>query len=388
MVHLIPIGEWEHDSYGTINLTPADIQQFKTNFDAKVRNGVAITAGHEGYAELPAQGWITRVECRESGLWGEVDWNELGKKTLSDKQFKFFSPEFFRQYEDPESHETFSNVLTGGALTKSPYFKELAPIVFSEKGIKKFNDNSIMDIATITAKKVEELNDEEKAFLVAHKDELTEDQKTAFTSVIDVAPAETEEAKTAREAQEKIDANRAAGLNDDGSAKTAEVQAAEKKGQVMISASELEMLRGKADKGDQAFKELRTNRLNTEVTGMIFNENSNKAGKFLPKSKESLHAFMDGLNDNQLASFKAIVASLPEIGSGKFNEIGSGAAADATPFAEIERRIAVKQTANPKLTYSEGLKAVMSEAAAAGEQIEQRYDSNLPKAKKDEAVKA
>ena len=81
-VHLIPTGQWEHDVYGTIKITQADIQQFADNFNAKIRNGVSITAGHEGEQEKPAVGWITKVEARETGLWGTVEWNNTGKALL------------------------------------------------------------------------------------------------------------------------------------------------------------------------------------------------------------------------------------------------------------------------------------------------------------------
>lgn len=387
MIQLIPIGEWQHDAYGEIKITASDIAQFKRNFDAKIRNGVAITAGHEGFAELPAQGWVRDVEARADGLWGSVDWNALGKATLSDKQYKFFSPEFFREYEDPETHEVFQNVLTGGALTKSPYFKELAPIVFSEKGIKKFNENNIMDLALIRAKKVEELSAEEKTFLIAHKEELTEDEKTAFTSVLDVAPEKTPEEIE----KETGDANELAGLNRDGSAKTEEpkeptseeIAASEK---VMISAAELAILRGKADKGDQAFKELRKQALDRSIAELTFNE-SNKAGKFLPKSEKSLRSFMEGLNETQMVSFKALVSSLPK--AGIFDEKGDGGgAATLTTFAEVERRIEEKQKADPKMKYSDALKAVMAEAKEKGENLEQSYDDGLQKAGKVVAIEA
>jgi Mu-like prophage I protein len=395
-IHLIPIGEWEHDLYGTIIITASDIAQFKRNFDAGLRNGVAITAGHEGYEELPAQGWITDVECREDGLWGTVDWTKLGQTTLGDKQFKFFSPEFSPDYEDAETHEKYENVLTGGALTKSPYFKELNAIVFSEKGIKKFNDNNTMDLATITAKKVEDLNDEEKVFLKAHKDELTEEQKTAFTAVID--EPESEEDKAARVAKEEGDANEAAGLNRDGTKKeegapAADDAAAEKppvnaSEKVTVSAGELYALRMKANEGAQAFKELKVARIAGEVSKLIFNEKTNKAGVLLPKASANVQSFMEGLTEAQTAQFKTIMASTVPVDTTKFSEIGSGAAPEAEAATEVERRVQVKMSENPTMKYSEALKTVMSEAAAKGDRLEQRYDDGLKKATKDQSIKA
>ena len=381
-IHLIPIGQWEHDLYGPILITFADIREFAQNFNAGVRKGVFITAGHEGFEELPATGWITSVEAKEDGLWGDVEWNELGKATLSDKQYKFFSPEFCRDFEDPQTHQLYRNVLTGGALTKSPYFKELEAIVFSEKNLKaKFNtsENNIMNLQELLAKKIEELTDEEKAFIKAHKDELTEEQKVSHTAVVDDASTETEEEKTAREEKEKGDANEAAGLNRDGSAKEdapagdgTEVKASEK---VTINASELKILREKADQGALAFADLEKRKLDDSVGALTYSA-TNKNGKFLPKTADKLRTFMAKLSSEQRLAFSALVNDLPK--TQVFNEEGGSAnAAEGTAEAEVEAKVAEKIAASEKsgktMKYSEALRLVMSE----NEGLETRFDSEL-----------
>lgn len=385
-IQLIPIGQWEHDAYGPILITAGDIREFAQNFNAAIRKGVFITAGHEGFAELPAVGWITRVEVRDTGLWGDVEWNELGKGTLADKQYKFFSPEFYRDYEDPQTHQIYRNVLIGGALTKSPYFKELEAIVFSEKKLaNKFNNT--MNLKDILAKKIEDLSVEEQAFVKEHKAELTDEQKTALTSIIDVETAEEKEAREAKEAADratsdakaKEDANVAAGLNADGSAK---VNASENKGSRMIQMSETEaaLLRKQADEGAQAFKELSLGKLNAAVDVLMFSE-SNKTGRFLPKAKDKVRAFIEKMTDAQRLSFSDLLKDLAD--PQKFTEQGVGAkAADGTAQAELDTKVNAKMTANPKMKYSDALKAVMAENKG----LEERYDSELPSARK--SVKA
>lgn len=383
-IHLIPIGQWEHDLYGGIIITATDIKEFAQNFNAGVRKGVFITAGHEGFEELPAVGWITAVEVRDNGLWGNVEWNDGGKELLSDKAFKFFSPEFYRDYEDPQTHQLYRNVLTGGALTKSPYFKELEAIVFSEPKFKKnFNDNkNTMDLNTILAKKVEELSTEEKAFVKEHAADLTDEQKTAFAPALEEAKTETEEEKTAREAAEKTaadakaveDANIAAGLNADGSAK--EIQASEKGGK-MIQMSEVEanLLRQKANEGASAFAELKKQKMDTAVTSLVFSD-SNKAGRFLPKTQGNLRAFMETLSVEQMQKFTAIVAELPK--NQVFTEVGQGqGAAEGTALAEVEAKVNLKMSesekAGKKMSYSDALKEVMTENKG----LDQRYTDEL-----------
>lgn len=395
VIHLIPVGQWEHDLYGPILINASDIQEFARNFNAKIRKGVFITAGHEGYNELPACGWITSVESRDDGLWGTVEWNELGKSMLNDRQFKFFSPEFFRDYEDPETHQLFRNVITGGALTKSPYFKELEAIMFSEKKFKKLSNNfNDMDLNTILAKKVEELSPEEIAFLKEQKASLTEEQKTAFTAVLDApaegeGEAETPEAKAAREATEAE--NVAKGLNADGTPKAevtppAEVKTPEQVAadaataggdasklseKVLVSASELAILRDQANKGAAAFAELRKNKLDGAVSTMLFST-TNKGGKFLPKSKDNLRAFMETLNDAQFAKFTALMSELPKTET--FAEVGADAeivAGDAK--AIVNAKVEAKMKANDKMKYSDALKEVFAE----NDGLELSYDKEL-----------
>ena len=375
-VHLIPIGKWEHDQYGTITITKADIEQFASNFDAKIRKGVPITAGHEGFEELPAVGWITRVEARDTGLWGSVEWNEQGKALLSDRAFKFFSPEFYREYEDPQTHQIFKNVIVGGALTKSPYFKELEAVVFSEPNIKrKFNEqDNTMDLTTILAKDITTLDDAEKAFIKEHSAELTDEQKASHAAVIE-EPSETEETpeeKTAREAKETADkaasdaaaAAAAAGGEGDGTV----VAGSEK---VQISASELKILRDKADQGQQAFAEMQKQKTEAEVTKHLFSD-SNKTGKFLPKSKDTLRSFMESLNDAQRVKFSTLMSEIPK--SNLFSEAGSGSGlTEGTSQATVEIKVKQKMSENKDMKYSEALKLVMSE----NEGLEESYDREL-----------
>lgn len=387
-IHLVPIGQWEHDLYGPIIITSSDIKEFVQNFNAGVRKGVFITAGHEGWDELPAVGWINKVEARNDGLWGTVSWNKLGTDTLSDKQYKYFSPELCRDYEDPQTHQLYRNVLTGGALTKSPYFKELEAIVFSEPKLKtKFNENTnntmtktleeILAIADITT-----LTDEDKATLKENAEKLTDEQKVQYTSIID-APAEggdeTEEEKTAREAKEAADkeaADKAAA--DEAAATEAAAQAMSEHGgkNVTISASELTALRAKADQGAQAFKDLEKVELDAHITKLTFSS-SNKDGKFLPKAGAALRTFMETLNKAQRAKFSDLMATgLPK--NQLFTEVGQDGAVDGTATQELNAKVDAKMKADPKMKYSDALKVVMGE----NKELAERYNSELPSARK------
>jgi len=400
VIHLIPIGEWAHNVYGPIIINNSDIREFAQNFNAEIRKGVYITAGHEGFEELPAVGWIKKVEMRDDGLWGEVEWNEYGMEALQDKQWKFFSPELCRDYEDPETHDLYRNVLTGGALTKSPYFKELTAIVFSDKNISNnFNQTMPKTLEEVLALDVTTLTDEDKKVLKDNADKLTEEQKVTYADVIKVeeAPAETEEEKKTREDKEAE--NIAAGLNADGTPKeeepapaevvepvvetpvveTEKIEMSEKNGIVSMSKMAFSLLEKKANEGAQAFKELEASKLESAVASLTFSD-SNKSGRFLPKSKDNLRAFMGKLNADQKKAFSDLIASLPK--NQVFSEEGDGGKeVDASVETEVEAKVNEVMKANDKLSYSEALKQVMSENAG----LEEKYDRSLKGTKKVEA---
>lgn len=371
VIHLVPVGQWDHDLYGPIIITSADIKEFIVNFNAEVRKGVFITCGHEGFEELPAAGWVTAVEQRPDGLWGTVEWNEIGKRSLSDKEYKFFSPEMCRDYEDPQTHQFYRNVLTGGALTKSPYFKELQAIVFSEKTLQsKFNDKTIMKtLEEILALDIATLSDEDKAVLKEKAGELNDEQKVKYAAILgEVATTETpvvEEPKTEEPKPEEVPVVEEPKEGEDPQ------KMSEKN--VTISASELTLLRQKADQGVQAFKELEAAEIKSSLDKLVFST-TNKAGKFLPKNKEAVETFMKSLNKAQRATFADLIKEIPE--NAKFTEIGSQKATDGSTIAEVDALVSTKMKANDKLSYSEALKQVMSETKG----LEERYDSELQKA--------
>lgn len=348
-IHIIPIGQWDHAAYGKIVITPSDIKEFAANFQMSLRKGVFITAGHEGFVEQPAVGWFTEVEARDDGLWGKVEWNKLGKETLSDKQFKFFSPEFYTVYEDPQSHQLFKNVLTGGALTKSPYFKELEAVVFSDKAVFNQNDkNQDMTIEEILAKAKDTLTDEEKTFLKEKAGDLTEEQKADYADIIG------EGGEGDKGEGEGAGAGEGAGTEGAGTEGGDKQTASEK---VLISASELQALRAKADQGAQAFKELEASKINSAIDKMMFSE-TNKLGHFLPKSKDAIKTFMEGLSQAQRDAFSTIIAQLPK--ANVFDEKGDDGA-ETDRQKSIDAKVDAKMKANDKMTYSEALKEVMSE---------------------------
>lgn len=348
-IHVIPTGEWEHPAYGKMIINEEDISEFVAHFQEGVRKDIPITEGHEALDEKPAIGWFRKLlDEGAKGLYAVVEWTERGKELLRSKSYKYFSPEFYEVYEDPETHEKFTNVLVGGALTNKPYFKELEPVVFTEPQINK-NNPTEMDLQTILAKDPTALSDEEKSFVKEHAADLTDEEKTSFADVIGEAPATPPETPPATPP-----------------APTDPVNASEK-GMKMISASEFKALQDKANKGYEAAQKLEAREIEDSVSKLTFSE-SNRAGRFLPKSKDKLTAFVKSLSETQRKAFSEIANEIPE--AKLFSEIGDSDALEGAAAVKVDAAVKKLMSENTGLKYADALKRAFAENPALATEYE------------------
>lgn len=371
-IHILPVGKWNHPTYGKMEITADDIDQFIQHFDQGLRKGIPITEGHEVADEKPAVGWFKKlINKGAEGLYAVVEWTDHGKQLLSDKAYKYFSPEFYQKYEDPETRKTYDNVLVGGALTNKPYFKELSAVVLSEQIIKQFKENTMPTLQEVIEKESGKLTDEEKAFLVEHQSELTDEQKTKFAGDLKVEQTD-EEKKAEKEAADKVEADRVAKEAADKEA--ADAAAKKDASEVKVNASEFAALKEAADKGKKAFDELEARNIGDSVKAMTFSE-SNKDGKFLPKSETKLSGFLKQLSADQRKEFAEIVAELPK--ANLFSEIGNDNSGDKSAKKEVDELTAKLMSENKGLKYSAALKQVFAENI----ELAKRYNAESEPAK-------
>lgn len=133
-IMLMPQGEFEHPQYGKLSFSRKKLEEFKANFDSRVRKiDIALDQDHDGGK---ATGWLEQLQLRDGGLWGLVRWTSLGEQLLKDQIYRYFSPEF-GDFTDPESGKKFSNVIIGGALTNRPFLKSMPAVQLAEKVSRK-----------------------------------------------------------------------------------------------------------------------------------------------------------------------------------------------------------------------------------------------------------
>lgn len=372
-IQVLPVGRWNHPAYGVLTITKEDVSEFKDNFEKGLRKQIPITEGHETFDEKPAVGWFKELMDRGgNGLYATVEWTKQGKTLLSERQYKYFSPEFYSEYEDPETREVHTNVLVGGALTNKPYFKELDAVVLSEKILDtnklKFND---MDLKELIAKKLEDLSTEEKAFVVENKEKLNEAELETFGSLFEDKPEETPEEKTEETPKE---------TPEDKPEETPEetpeekVEASEykmdEKGNVVMSMAQVKALESKANSGFEASEKLKKADVQAQCDKLIFSE-TNKKGKILPKAEKKVFSFMLALSEEQRKTFSEIMDSIQA--KQIFGEKGKGSGAEGSAFAEIEAKTKKLMSEDKSLKYADAIQRVCSE----NKDLADKYEKDL-----------
>jgi hypothetical protein len=133
-IELMKVGKYDHPIYGSIDFTPAKLQEFADNVTANVR-GVDLSIDYDhssvktGSSE--AAGWLKQVKFEGGVLKGLVEFTSEAAKKIRSKAFRYFSPEFVDKWISPAGQE-YKNVLMGGGLTNRPFLKNLLPINLSE----------------------------------------------------------------------------------------------------------------------------------------------------------------------------------------------------------------------------------------------------------------
>lgn len=348
-IQVLPFGKWKHPTYGSIKILEKDLVEFVKNFEGQVRKELPITEGHSvGEEEKPAIGWFKKLENKgRDGLWALIEWTKEGLRLIKDKAYKYFSPEFYSVYEDPETHEIYHNVLVGGALTNRPYFKGLQAVMFSEFTF----DEDTMTLEELLKKDVSELTDEEKKFLKEHADELTDEQKETYKDILE-AEEENEEEENEEEDEEEEEKEK----EEEEEEEEEETEGSEK--MVQMSEKSLKVLESNAKQGVKAMAMLRKKEAENYVSTMTFSE-ENRNGTLLPKSRNKVVAFLLSLTEGQQKEFKDILAELPK--GRLFSELGEADGIQLNASEQILKLAEEKMSKDKELKLRQATDQVLAE---------------------------
>ncbi len=378
-IQVLPLGKWDTMKYGPIQITKDFCAAVVENFKKKIRKGLPIDINHDGEA---AAGWMKDLYIKEGGdnpgLYAKSDWTPLGDEKLGGKIYRFFSPEWSEDYVDPETGVHHGPTLIAGTLTNRPLFKELVPLVASDghpvqHGIsmvllhqnnfnKSSTPNMLQELTEVLAKTADELNDADKALLIAHESELDAAQKETFKNVFEAKDT----AKTDDDDEDDMDAEDMTDKKKKGAEET-----------VTIKASELDGIKAMAEEGRKAMEILNDKKADETAQGFLMSE-SNKEGRVLPKAKDALKMLILSFSETQLKKFSEVMEAVPT--TKLFDEMGSSKANSSdgtvTPFeAKIQEIITASEG---KLTFGQA----MLEAAEKHPDMYKAYEEELKSTKK------
>ena len=141
IIELAKVVQGFHPTFGEIIITEDTLLSFKKNFDDKVL-GIDIRIDYE-HDKRKAAGWIKEVflSLDKDILFGVVNWTPKGALALSDKEFRYFSPEYSLNFTHPHTGEEFGATLKGGALTNNPFLRMEAIVALNENKTGKEIEN-------------------------------------------------------------------------------------------------------------------------------------------------------------------------------------------------------------------------------------------------------
>jgi len=120
-IRVAPYGHWVHPRSGPFEMTPESAQQMVAN---ALHMGIDTVVDFEHQTlrgvKAPAAGWIKELQARDDGLWAQVDWTDEARDLIQAKQYRYYSPVFDFDGQDPKSGKRIGAVLHSIGLTNTP----------------------------------------------------------------------------------------------------------------------------------------------------------------------------------------------------------------------------------------------------------------------------
>lgn len=191
-----------HPFYGELAFDDAFFDQVISNFEQKVL-GNTVPFIDQDHDERGAAGWIVGLKKAKKGLYGDVEWTDIGVDLIKRKIYRYFSPSY-GPYENPETGKKYDNVLRGGGLTNVPFLKMMPPIEFEQKQVLVKLSEYYSDETTNNGGSKMDLEGLRK-LLNVEKDEEIEPKIKILLSQIDTLTTRVTELEKTKEGAEEDD---------------------------------------------------------------------------------------------------------------------------------------------------------------------------------------
>ncbi len=147
--HLVPVGEYPHaDSQSVQILDRAALTAIANRFTQEASKpsfaGLLIDQEHFSYdpsRSSEAFGWLKELQVRDSGLWGRIEWTDLGQEALANKRYKFISPVWMPADVQRLGDRRIRPLrLDSAGLTNNPNLRGMIPLV-NRAGAERAHDS-------------------------------------------------------------------------------------------------------------------------------------------------------------------------------------------------------------------------------------------------------
>lgn len=111
---------------GEFSINEKVLSEMVANFNSGIA-GQKIPVNYNHYSNEKAAGWIINLYLSDDKrtLLGDIEWTPAGAQAIRDKEYQYYSSEFYlEKFKTSETEQTYSNVLSGGALTNIPFLKK------------------------------------------------------------------------------------------------------------------------------------------------------------------------------------------------------------------------------------------------------------------------
>lgn len=407
-LQVFPAGSYNTVPYGPMDFNQATLQQFADNFEAgAARNDVPIDVDHEGSGHGgAAAGWLTRkseggggLEARADGLWAkDPKWNSLGKQLVGDDQYRYISPEWSFNYQDPQNSTQHGAVLVAASLVNKPLFRNM-----NQSSIQKASEDGRLFAADEKGNEIDPLTGNPTIMLLFSQEDKPMPVTNAEILKKSIADRSAEEIKQLTEAtdltaeetaqleKEKTDADEAAKKVADKEAEDAKAKKEKEDTDAAEKAKkdkEAEDAKTASDKGGKTltaaeYKQFQAN--NAKLAKMEAAEKIDKfkahekGGKLLPKSIPLAVDFLLSASEAQQGAFIKFIESLPDqkLVAGEAGDKGENDSLTAAD--QITKLIEDVKKSDPKISKMKG----SAQEIAAQDKV-QKANAELWKSYKEE----
>lgn len=372
-IKVLPVGEWQTEPYGLMQVTLNHVSQMVANFQAGVRRAVPVDVDHDGGK---AAGWITDlIDKGNEGLFAMVEWTKYGQELLTDKIYKLFSPEWTFDYIDPEHGTRHGATLIAGSLTNRPLFKELPMLVASDGTGKNTKDltnaKTFMILLADEENSSTTMNAEDIKKKLAEGQELTDEEKTFVKDSADFSDEEKAKVETPAENSENSEGEgegegdnsgegEGAGEGENSEGDNSNTNTASEN-TITITADEHKRLLKADEEVKKAKEELRRNATDKEVTEKFVKASDGM--RIIPAQKDALVTLVMKMSDADKNTLYTILASInPTKVEG---EAGDSSNSHLTAKEQLDtlitEKIKVAKESGKTITRHQAMKEVISE---------------------------